>query len=381
MEQLGQAVFENLTRLDARGVVRPALAVAWKASRSARRWEFQLRTGVKCHDGSALTPAIVAAALGSAQATATATAVIIRLDKPNPSLPADLARRNRAIALRAPDGAAFGTGPFRIDRFEPGKRAVLAAFEDHWEGRPFLDGVTVEMGRAPQQQLLSLELGKTDLAEVAPADARRAAQSGVRLWSSAPVELIAVKFEKVEDARVREAIALSIDRAAIHAALLQKQGAVAGGILPQWMSGYAFLFPVSRDPARSKELAPYASAPLSIAYDPADPLTRLIAERIALNAREAGLRLVPSPQPDHADVRIVRSPAMRQMQADASDLSTPEALYEAERALIEEFRIVPLVHVPHVYASSPRLRSWNTPGLLRHDEWRLDDLWVAPEHR
>ncbi len=381
LEQLGQAVFENLTRLDARGRVRPALAVSWKPSRSARRWEFELRSGVKCHDGSALTPAAVAAALQYAQASATATGIIIQLDKANPNLPADLAGRNRAIVLRAPDGAAFGTGPFRIERFDPGKRVVLTAFEDHWEGRPFLDGVNLEMGRTPQQQLLSLELRKTDLAEVAATDARRAAQSGVRLWSSAPVDLVAVKFEKVEDARVREAVALSIDRAAIHAALLQKQGAVASGVLPQWMSGYAFLFPAARDTARAKELAPYASAPVSIGYDAADPLTRLIAERIALNAREAGVRLVPSPQPDRADVRVVRSAATRLMPPDGSDLSTPEALYAAERALIEEFRIVPLVHLPRIYASSPRLRSWNTPGLLRHDEWRLEDLWLAPERR
>ena len=57
------------------------------------------------------------------------------------------------------------------------------------------------------------------------------------------------------DARVREAIALSIDRAAIVNFILQKEGEPAGGLLPQWSSGTAFLFSTVADVVHAKELS------------------------------------------------------------------------------------------------------------------------------
>ena len=74
--------------------------------------------------------------------------------------------------------------------------------------------------------------------------------------------------------RLREAVAQSIDRAAIVNFILQKTGEPAGGLLPQWSSGTAFLFPTATDPARAKELwsqiAP--ATKLVLGYDSADPL-------------------------------------------------------------------------------------------------------------
>ena len=92
---------------------------------------------------------------------------------------------------------------------------------------------------------------------------------------------------KVEDARVREALALTVDRAAIHRVLLQRQGEISGALLPQWVSGHAFLFPARPDVPRARSLAaglPAASRTLTLAGE-----DRAIVERIALNARDAGL--------------------------------------------------------------------------------------------
>ena len=38
------------------------------------------------------------------------------------------------------------------------------------------------------------------------------------------------------------ALALAGDRSASHAVLFQRQGEISGALLPQWLSGYAFLF-------------------------------------------------------------------------------------------------------------------------------------------
>ena len=54
--------------------------------------------------------------------------------------------------------------------------------------------IEIAMGRAAHERLVDLELSKTDLAEIAPQDARRAAEQGVRVSASQPDELLALVF-------------------------------------------------------------------------------------------------------------------------------------------------------------------------------------------
>ncbi len=390
------SVFETLVTLDESGRALPTLAVSWRQDAAGKRWRFRLRPGVKFHDGSPLTAEAAAVSLTANGWTATAMGAELVVQSEAPASLADFADAGRSVALRAPDGSLKGTGPFRIVQWDT-RRALLASNDDYWAGRPFLDGISVEMGRTPQQQLLDLEVGKADLIELGPNEARRAAQSGAKVWESAPVTLMALVFERgrpaVDDARVREAVALSIDRAAILNVLLQKHGETAGGVLPQWLSGYAVLFSTARDVARARQLAAGASA-LTLAYDPADPLARMVADRVAVNAREAGIRVTPAPG-GKADARLVRArigPALPEQALeraaavlDVLDIfrapasAAPESLYESERGLVEEFRVVPLLHLPEMYGASPKLKTWSTKGLLRTGEWRLDDLWLEAE--
>jgi ABC-type transport system substrate-binding protein len=389
-------VFETLVALDESGRVRPALAVSWKRDAPGKRWQFRLRPNVKFQDGSALTASAAAAVLNGDGWVAAALGEDLIIQTEAPTALADFAGRRRAVYLRGADGALQGTGPYRVAQWEA-RRAVLAASEDYWDGRPFLDSVVMEMGRTTQQRLLDLELGKADLVELGPSDVRRATQFGAKIWSSAPVTLMALVFEKgrplAEDARLREALALSIDRGAILNVLLQKHGEAAGGLLPQWLSGYAVLFPTARDATRARELVTGAPV-LSLAYDPGDALARMVADRIAVNAREAGIRLLAPAQTGNADLRLVRAriapvAAGRALAGLAASLgareflhvsgSALEHLYAGERALVDEHRVIPLFHLPEIYGCGPRLNSWSTPGLLRMGEWRLDDLWLDSE--
>ncbi len=108
------------------------------------------------------------------------------------------------------------------------------------------------------QQANAVAFRQADVVELPASQVRRAAQRGVRTVSSDPVELLALQFDPtrpaVHDARVRQAISLAIDRASIADVILQRQGAVAGSLLPNWISGYAHLFPVSFDLPRAKAL-------------------------------------------------------------------------------------------------------------------------------
>src|SRR5579862_201084 len=200
-------------------------------------------------------------------------------------------------------------GAFHVTAFEAGKRAVLTATEDYRLGRPFVASIEITMGRAARERFLGLELNKTDFAEIPAEDARRAADHGVRVSRSKPDELLALVFTggdelgrgKPVSAKAREAIALSIDRAAIVNFILQKEGEPAGGLLPQWSSGTAFLFSTATDTVHAKELsAQIVPAPkIVLGYDSGDSLEQAVADRIAVNVREAGVmvttRAIPQP--------------------------------------------------------------------------------------
>jgi len=289
-------------------------------------------------------------------------------------------------AAQAP--AAVGvTEGFIITNWDPGLRAVFSADDNAPGGRPFLDTIDIEMARPLRDQSVDLELGRTDLVELGPNELRRQT-AGRRVWSSSPVRLMALVFgPRIDDARVRQALALTLDRAALNV-LLQRQGEISGALLPQWLSGYAFLFGATADIAKARSLAgelPAAARTLSLSAD--DPAMRSLADRIALNARDAGLTVnvvAPSGNPDVrlSEARITSSDPAHALAGVAATLGlgespkadAPEALYAAERALLEGFRVIPLVHLPVVYGVGPRVKGG--PGVTPLGEWRFGNLWV-----
>jgi len=405
-EKLMALVFDTLTRLDDAGRAVPAVALSWQSDPSSKRWEFRVRSNVKFQDGTPMTQEAIAQSLAanpSWRASAAGYGVVIETDTPAPDLPLLLAEARYAIIRRGSDGAPIGSGPFRITEWQPGRRAVFAANEENWEGRPFLDSIEVQMGRSPSDQLIDFEVGKADLVEIAPDQARRAAERGARVWTSAPMELLALVFTPgwpaVEDARVREALARSVDRGALTNFLLQKQGEPAGGLLPQWLSGYEFLFSTAADSGRARQLWPQISPvppPLVLGYDASDALEQAVAGRIAVNARDAGIvvstqavttpaqsmdaRLVrlriALPEPRAALTALLNELAASLDAASAAPLpnrATPEEVYARERAVVDSFRVVPLVHLPEAYGLSPQMKDWMPRPW---GAWRLADVWL-----
>jgi peptide/nickel transport system substrate-binding protein len=390
---LASLVFETLVRLDDAGTAQPCLAISWQHDAAAKQWQFNLRPGVKFHDGSPLTAPAVAASMEGAlpglTIAATGDAVItIHANRPLPDLLLDLAH----------DGW-LATGPFRPTAFEPGHHATFAANEDYWGGRPFLDAIDVQLGRGLRDQLADLEIGKADIVEVAPTDLRRASDHGRTVWSSAAMSLIAILFAPApgrdDAARLREALALSIDRATMQTVLLQKQGEVTAALLPQWISGYAFAFPAAPDLPRARALAnalPPAARTLTLTYDPGMRAAQSLAERIAVNARDAGLTVQVSPRNSRADLRLVEVrlisldpvqalaglAAALGMPAPSHDESaaSPAALYESERKLLESFRAIPLFQLPILYGAASRVRVY-APPITRLGDWRFDNVWLS----
>ncbi len=388
LENLTALAFDRLVVWNDSAQLQPSLATSWRHDTDFKRWEFQLRPGVKFHDGSPFNASSASSALERFGAIASGDTLILRSEQPAPGLPALLAGAGQSIWKRAADGAIVGTGPFRIQSWEAGRRAVFTANDDYWAGRPYLDAVEFEMGRPLRDQALDFDLGKADIVELAAADVRRVRQNGKAIWTSAPTDLVALVFEPTVDERVRDAVALSIDRATIQNVLLQRQGVSTAALLPQWLSGYAFLFTDARDLERASQIAPRAGVPVSLTYDPQDAVLRAIAERIAVNAHEAGITIRPVAAPQIASARIVRvtiaSPDPQQALiaiAPALGTTVPASfpkLYDAERALLRDYRIVPLFHLPQILGLGLRVRGWNA---ARWGIWKIDGVWLGADRQ
>jgi ABC-type transport system substrate-binding protein len=240
--------------------------------------------------------------------------------------------------------------------------------------------------------------------ELPASQVRRAAQRGVLTASSDPVEVFALVFDTsrpaVQDARLRQAISLGIDRASIADVILQRQAIVAGSLLPNWISGYAHLFPAAADLPRAKDLlaasaqAHSRSMPLVLTCDSSDADARAVADRVAVNLRELGIMVQVSgksvdgkSKPAAADFRLVReriaapnaaialSDFFRLIGESPAGMETPEQIYAAERSPINSFHVIPLVHISESYGLSPQVRDWMPP---RWGGWRLEDVWLGP---
>ncbi len=403
---LSRLIFDTLVILDARGQPLPALSTFWQADPGNQRWQFSIRRGVSFHDGTAVLSDAVAASLRAANPNwkvfAAGEAVVIECDAPTGNLPAILALTRYGIAKRA-GGKLTGSGPFAISRWDPGKKLALSARDDYWGGRAFVDVIEIEMGKSFREQMMALDLRKADVVEVAPDQARRAAVERRRIESSAPAEWMGLVFNRGldrdpnrdpqsdYDKKLREALAFSIDRDAMNSVLLQGGGEPAGTLLPDWMTGYAFLFPAAVDMQRAQLTrgeVPQAPA-WTLGYDASDPLSRVIAERIALNARDAGLRLQAA-NSAMTDVRLVRIPlasldARIALTSLAARLGLPQprfegdpaaSVYAAEKALLQSQRVIPLLHLRTAYAVSTNVRGWVED---RDGSLQLQNVWLGTE--
>jgi peptide/nickel transport system substrate-binding protein len=445
-EKMGALVFDRLVALDNYGRFQPQLAVEWSHDAAFKRWQFILRANVKFSDGTALSAGDVAAALepllpNGQQISASANTVVIQSVAGIPDLLEELASGRFFVYRVQADGTLMGTGPFFVatssqggarsadSAVAPGKSATapqgsgaagvthlhFRANEETWSGRPFVDAIDVTLGVPSLRQLFDLQLGKADLVELSPDLVRRAMQENLRFWSSAPVLLYGLRFSEGQPsptkAELREAIALSLDRQTMANVLLQKQAEPASALLPQWLSGYAFLFNMETNPERAKEIratlpggAATGAEPLHLRVDPPGDLAKLLGERVVVNARQAAISLqVVSRTPLHSGSNTTASssePAAsmhlfawhyaslsprvelesmvttlnfgdsREAAVSSTD---PEQLYAREKKLLEERRVLPLVALPEYAGLGQNVRDWMP---ARWGEWHLADVWL-----
>jgi peptide/nickel transport system substrate-binding protein len=414
-DRLSSLVFETLTTIDGQGRVRPRLASSWQAQ-GQRVWQFQLRLA-EFQDGTTITSSAVVASLKTVSPDWKITAVnrqafTIETPVPAPHLPELLSLEKFAVIKRAADNSLTGSGPYKLTQWQPGEHAVFSANEDYWGGRPYPDAIEVQMGASLRDHLLERNLGRDHAAELSLDQVHALEQTSQNLQLSRPAELLVIEFlqsdhnsrgRKPVDPRIREALSYALNRSAISNVLLQRKAAPAGALLPQWLTGYEFIFSTTPDPDQAHRLrAEAGSIPaINLAYDSSDPVAKMVAERIAVDAREAGITVQPYADPHvntpsgraalTADAVLLRVPlkscepvaAMAALADDldlSSDISSAvlsagrrDELFAAERKALADHRVLPVAHASQALWLNSNVHNWQQ---LPNGEWGLEQMWV-----
>jgi peptide/nickel transport system substrate-binding protein len=264
---------EQLVFADKNSVLQPRLATSWKASNGAKRWTFQIRQGVKFHDGTPLTADDVVATfkrlLGpNSQALSSYKGVIANVKKVGANgvqfdlegangffpyitgqmtyqsiilpksyeLPVDLSKPGEWTSKMN------GTGPFMLKENRGAAGISFVANPDYWGGAPSLDAVEYQF-LEDQARVTALQSGQIDLAvQVSYQGAQQleAANVNVIPLQTATHRYLHMNVTKApfSDVRVRQAIALALNRPQITQGLWGKYGQI-GNDSPMW-PGYAF---------------------------------------------------------------------------------------------------------------------------------------------
>jgi peptide/nickel transport system substrate-binding protein len=258
------AVFNNLVIYDqsiARNTfdtIRPELATAWTVSDDGRQVRFTLRQGVQWHDGKPFTAADVRCTFdllmekGEAKLRRNPRGiwygnVTFHLKAPQPSLLAFLAAGWSAIyPCHVPPAQMrrhpIGTGPFKFVELKSNERVRLEKNRDYWKpGRPYLDAIDYTIIPNRATGMLAFAADRVDMTfptEVTVPllkDVQKqlpAAQCTLRPLGVSYNLIINRDTQPFNDARVRTALALTLDRKSFVGITSEGQDILGGSMLP-----------------------------------------------------------------------------------------------------------------------------------------------------
>lgn len=312
-------IFEGLVMYEVGSTeVKPALATSWSFSDDGKEITFNLRKGVKFHDGSDFNADAVVFSLARQYDTGhpynqygewvywgymfSDVQEVVKIDdytvkivlkNINASIMTSLAMFTTAIvspanaekfgedAFRNPSG----TGPFKFVEWVKDDHITLVANEDYWRERPKIDKLIFKVIPDPSARLLALEVGEVHGIEYPnPADFDRirnnsdlvlvsepgmnvgylamntgfgyvdANKNGVK-DANEPLEKTPGYHEALTNLKVRQAISHAIDKASIAKNIYLDTASPAVNGLPPFMLGYNDeVEDYNYDPAKSKAL-------------------------------------------------------------------------------------------------------------------------------
>lgn len=272
-------LYDALTWFDDKsGKLEPQLAESWEAVDGG--WIFHLRRDVKFHDQTPFTAKDVKATVekvlagkgpirpileGVTEVVAVDDFTIeFKSDTPIGPLPNNLALLGIAPAqmIDNPDyhSKPVGTGPFKFESFSPGQQLVLTANHDYWKGAPGVERLVFVDIPEPTTRMTALETGEVDVTWSFPATSYDRIKGNDGLTVETVNAFINYEFlfnwkrPPLDDPRVREALAISLNTDAIFTGLLGPLSAASTAPLPPTVFGYSNIGAWKYDPERAKQL-------------------------------------------------------------------------------------------------------------------------------
>jgi len=311
-------MYEPLIIRDVTGAFEPALATDWAPSADDPNvWVFNLREGVKFHDGADFTAEDVVFSFERAKqpnsdmkeliGSITEVRAIddytveIVTDGPNPILPSNLTNlfimdkdwteANSTVNVQDFEGGeitfattnANGTGPYVLKSREPDVRTVMTRNDNYWGVDQFPMEVT-EIIYTPIQnaatRVAALLSGEVDFLQDMPVqDIQRVNSAQGRVVKQAPQNRVIffgmnmgaddIEADNVDgknplaDVRVRKAMSMAINREAIRKVVMRDQSQPAGMIAPPFVNGWTAEMDAEAktDIAQAKQLLTEAGYP------------------------------------------------------------------------------------------------------------------------
>jgi peptide/nickel transport system substrate-binding protein len=275
--EVTEQIFDHLVRFKPDSAeIEPGLATSWSVSGDGRVWTFNLRTGVRFHDGTPFDADAVVFSFDRQRDPhhpfhqedyiywetnfrniqnvdkLDAHTVRITIERPYAPFLSNLAMF--PVSIVSPTavkkfGAEFsrhpvGTGPFRFVDWSPGERIILTANPNYWGGAPQVQHLVFVAIRDPRQRLVALEGGSIDVAEnLSPEDLQFVAlHPELTLYRVAGNNVgylaMNVTHPPFNDVRVRRAVNYAVNKTAIVKLIYQGLASEATSPVPPSLWGH-----------------------------------------------------------------------------------------------------------------------------------------------
>ena len=246
-----QNVAETLVEIDPKdGSIKARLATSWKQTDNLT-WEFNIRKGVKFHDGADLNAKTVVKSIkralnpkydceartkffGNISVTPSVVGshtVAIKTKTPQPIMPAMMGimsitspNTQEAKGERNPQG----TGPYVFGKWTPGQSVTLKRFSGYWGSTPVVEDVMYVFRKESAVRAAMVKTGEADIApNIAVQDATDPKMDFSYFNSETARLRIDMSQKPLDDIRLRKAMNLAIDLDALRGTIF------AAGVVPQ----------------------------------------------------------------------------------------------------------------------------------------------------
>ena len=286
-------LYDGLVRYGADGSIQPGLAESWEISEDGLTYTFNLRQGVRFHNGEVFDAHAVSTiweygmtptnewlsyydSVGSADDIVVIDdhTVAITTQERDAFFLSEVANGWFAIppaylaevGLEALEAAPVGTGPFMLESWAPGDRIVMRAFPDYWNpGQPKVERLTFRIIPDATTRMAAIQTGEVDIVTRLNTDDVTLLEYNpeVNIVSYPNDRVYYVAFKNIgngagtplEDKLVRQAMNYAVDRPGIVAALFSGHGQVVSGFTIPSNLGYdPSIEPYPYEPGRAREL-------------------------------------------------------------------------------------------------------------------------------